>query len=322
MITSDSNMNSYNADAMNAFKFYVESQTNGEVAIRLSHGTTICATGRECFEAMQVGAIDIYQSNIGEPANFWPPFAVLDLPYIFANDKMAECIFDQQDFLDKLRKGLQSKVSNVRLMIISNSGGWRHFSTTNKEITKPSDLKGMKIRTIPSEVQKKVALELGATPTGISWAEVYTSLGTGIIEGSKNGITDIVKANLHDYLKFMTLDGHAYMGGTWWMSDSRLASLTPEQQRIIIDGFDVMNQYLRGYPRFHEIRDYKIFQEKGGKIYVPSAEEKKAFQEATVGVQEWFVGLDPENAKWLEEFKAVCERCEGILDADYAAKLQ
>ncbi|MEZ5801677.1 MAG: hypothetical protein R3D29_15895 [Nitratireductor sp.] len=53
-----------------------------------------------------------------------------------------------------------------------------------------------------------------------AWPEVYTSLATGVVEGTKNGITDIMNMKFRKPAsKYMTLDGHAYMGALWWYSD-------------------------------------------------------------------------------------------------------
>ena len=62
--------------------------------------------------------------------------------------------------------------------------------------------------------------QLGGNPTPISWPEVYTALATGVVDGTKNGIHDIVSMQLHEQIRFVTLDGHAYMGGLWWYSEA------------------------------------------------------------------------------------------------------
>ena len=69
-----------------------------------------------------------------------------------------------------------------------------------------------KVRTIKADVQIEFVKTTGGNPTPISWPEVYTSLATGVVEGTKNGITDIVRMKLHEHFKHITLDGHAYVG--------------------------------------------------------------------------------------------------------------
>ena len=322
MLSNDPRVDGYNAEAMKAFKFYVESQSNGEITVKLHHGSNLCGGGRECFEALNMDVVDCYQSNIGEVANFWAPFAVFDLPYMLENDRIAEMVYDQLDFIAELRAGIMTKLPNARLMVISNSGGWRNFATTKKQIKSPKDIEGMKIRTIPADVQKRLVKAMGGAPTGIVWGELYTALATGIVEGTKNGITDIRAINLDDSIKYITLDGHAYAAGTWFMSQNKFNSLSDKHKKIVIDGFDVIKDYLRSYPRFHEVPAYAAFVEKGGTIYTPTQEEKQEFKSAAAPVIGWFVNLSPENKALFKRYQEIIERAEKMVDKQYALEMK
>ena len=97
---------------------------------------------------MQAGLVDIYQSNFGEPGNLWPAFGGLDLPYLLRDDQVAECVFDDQDFMAFLREGMLEETGNVRLMVISNSGGWpASFGPTTEDsryLSAAEQVQGMK----------------------------------------------------------------------------------------------------------------------------------------------------------------------------------
>ena len=127
---------------------------------------------------------------------------------------------------------------------------------------------------------------LGGAPTPVSWPEVYTSLATGVVEGTKNGITDIVNMKFQEHLRYMTLDGHAYMAALWWMNDDFFNGLTPEQRKIVHDGFQHLKTVTRALPMRRAIDAYEEFKAADGEIYVPTAEEKKQFQDATAGMKE------------------------------------
>lgn len=312
----------YNYQAVQAFRHLVNTKSNGRIDVEIYTGGTLCASGRECFEGMQAGLVDIYQSNFGEPGNLWPAFAGLDLPYMLRDDEVAECVFDDQDFMSMLRKGMLDETGNIRLMVVSNSGGWRNFATTGKPIKTPEDVKGMKLRTIPAEIQQELVRQLGGAPTGISWPEVYTSLATGVVEGTKNGITDIVAMNFQEHLKHITLDGHAYMGGTWFINNDKFMSMPEDLRKIVVEGFDVIEQYLRAYPKYHEVRSYKAFTDAGGTIHSLSNEEKAAFRQAASGMETWFTGQDPANQAFLDSYKAAIDQCTASVDAQLGAAAQ
>ncbi|KFB11153.1 TRAP transporter substrate-binding protein DctP [Nitratireductor basaltis] len=312
----------YNYQAMQAFRNHVFNKSNGRVDIEIYTGGTLCASGRECFEGMQAGLVDIYQSNFGEPGNLWPAFAGLDLPYMLRDDQVAECVFDDEEFMATLRQGMMEQTGNIRLMVISNSGGWRNFATTNKPILKPEDVKGMKLRTIPAEIQQELVRQLGGAPTGISWPEVYTSLATGVVEGTKNGITDIVTMNFHEHLKHITLDGHAYMGGTWFINNDKFMAMDEDLRKIVFEGFEVIEQYLRSYPKYHDVKSFKAFTDAGGTIHSLTNEEKAAFREAASGMEEWFTSQDPANQEFLDSYKAAISQCEAAVDEKLQAVVQ
>jgi TRAP-type C4-dicarboxylate transport system substrate-binding protein len=85
--------------------------------------------------------------------------------------------------MEKVRAAMLEKTGTLRLMGLNNTGGWRDFFTTKKQIRSPADLKGVKLRTIESELQVEMVKLLGGSPTPIPWTELYTSLATGVVVG-------------------------------------------------------------------------------------------------------------------------------------------
>ena len=149
---------------------------------------------------------------------------------------------------------------------------------------------GLKIRTVVADLPRVLVRALGASPTPIPWPELFTSFQTGVVEGSKNGITDIMNMKFPDAgLQYVTLDGHAYMGALWFMNNEKFMSM-PEELRIVIsDGFYQPQQATFASPKRKSIQAYEEFVAGGGDLYVPTPEEKAAFKEAAAPVYDWFV---------------------------------
>jgi TRAP-type C4-dicarboxylate transport system substrate-binding protein len=178
------------------------------------------------------------------------------------------------------------------------------------------------MRTVPADLPQTLATTLGASPTPIPWPELFTSLQTGVVEGTANGITDIMSMKFTDAgIKYLTLDGHSYMGAFWWMGNDRFKSLTPEQQQIVVDGFAALQQATFASPKRKEIQAYADFRAAGGEIYVPTAEEKAAFKAAVEPVFEWFKGNVKGGPEVLESFTAAVAAAEAAVAADRAAEL-
>ncbi len=224
--TANSNENDEDYDGLVVFKNFVEAASNGAIEVELFIGTQLCSNGAECLQGISDGAIDIYISTSGGAAGIFPYVQVLDLPYMMSDDRIAEHVLSGEFTRTMRTMALEDSGDTIRLMTIGNTGGWRNFANTKHRVAKPEDLKGLKIRTVVADLPQELVKALGAAPTPIPWPELFTSLQTGVVEGSKNGITDIMGMKFPDAgLQYVTLDGHAYMG----------ALVVDEQREVPVD---------------------------------------------------------------------------------------
>ena len=287
--TANSNENDEDYDGLVVFKNYVESASNGQIAVELFIGTQLCSKGAECLQGVADGSIDVYISTSGGAAGIFPYVQVLDLPYLMSDDRIAEDVLSG-DFTRKVRDmALADSDGKIRLMTIGNTGGWRNFANTKHRIAKPEDIAGLKIRTVVADLPQELVKAMGGSPTPIPWPELFTSLQTGVVEGTKNGITDIMGMKFPDAgLKYMTLDGHAYMGALWWMSNDKFMAMPEDLRRVVVDGFAELQQATFASPKRKSIQAYQDFVADGGDLYVPTPEEKAAFKTAAAPVYDWF----------------------------------
>lgn len=320
--TANSNENDEDYDGLVVFKNYIENASNGAIAVEIFMGTQLCATGEECLQGIADGSLDVYISTSGGAAGLFPYIQVLDLPYLMSDDRVAEAVLTG-DFTRKLReRALTDSDNKIRLMTIGNTGGWRNYANTKQTVKSPDDLKGLKMRTVPADLPQQVATAVGAAPTPIPWPELFTSLQTGVVEGTANGITDIMSMKFPDAgLKYLTLDGHSYMGAFWWMSNDRFQALTPEQKQIVVDGFAALQQATFASPKRKEIAAYQDFAKAGGEIYVPTPAEKEAFKTAVAPVFDWFKTNVTGGAEVFDQFTAAVADAQKKVDAERAADL-
>jgi len=287
--TANSNENDEDYDGLVVFKNYVESASNGAIEVELFIGTQLCSNGAECLQGVADGSIDVYISTSGGAAGIFPYVQVLDLPYLMADDRVAEHVL-AGDFTRKVRDmALEDSGNAIRLMTIGNTGGWRNFANTKRRVQQPKDLSGLKIRTVVADLPQELVRALGASPTPIPWPELFTSFQTGVVEGSKNGITDIMGMKFPDAgLKYVTLDGHAYMGALWWMNNAKYMGMPADMKRVVVDGFYALQQATFASPKRKSIQAYSDFVAGGGDLYVPTPAEKAQFKDAASPVYDWF----------------------------------
>ncbi len=301
-------------DGALVFEQYVESRSNGRVEVEIYPSGQFCSNERECLEGMQTGVLQVFMLTTGGLGSVFGPGQVLDLPYTFRDDAVAECVLDGP-LSAELRNAVLETGLPIRLMAVSNTGGWRNFAATDSEIRTPADVEGRKIRTIAAPVQQELVRQLGGNPTPVAWSEVYTALATGVVEGTKNGIQDIVGMKLHEQIKYVTLDGHSYMGGMWWFSEVSWQELPADIQRIVYDGFQELRTVTRGIIKRREIDAYAEFRESGGSLYVPTPEEKALFREAASGMRDWYV--EQYGDEWLEKLDTAVATCEADIDSAF-----
>ncbi len=320
--TANSNENDEDYDGLVVFKNYVEAASNGRVAVELFIGTQLCATGAECLEGVSEGSIDVYISTSGGAAGIFPYVQVLDLPYLMSSDRVAEAVLSG-DFVRTMRdKALEDSGNTIRLMTIGNTGGWRNFANTERRVQGPDDMAGLKLRTVVADLPVQLVEAMGASATPIPWPELFTSLQTGVVEGTANGITDIMGMKFPDAgLQYLTLDGHSYMGAMWWMNNDNFLAMPEDLRRVVVDGFSALQQATFASPKRKSIEAYEAFVAGGGDIYVPSPEEKAAFAEAAAPVNAWFRENVDGGGDMLDALQAAVAEVEAELEGAYASDL-
>ncbi len=322
--TANSNENDEDYDGLVVFKNYVEAASNGAIAVELFIGTQLCSTGAECLEGVAEGSIDIYVSTSGGTAGIFPFVQVLDLPYVMADDRVAETVLaNGSPFITQMQQMVrESSGDAIRLMTVGNTGGWRNFANTQRRVQSPEDMEGLKIRTVVADLPQELVRALGASPTPIPWPELFTSFQTGVVDGSKNGITDIMNMKFPDAgLQYVTLDGHAYMGALWFMNNEVFTGMPEDMRKVVVDGFYQLQQATFASPKRKSIQAYEDFVAGNGDLYVPTPEEKAAFAEAAQPVQDWFRENVEGGSDILDAMLSAVEEAEAQIDAVYEADL-
>lgn len=321
--TATSNEDDEDYDGLVVFKNFVENASNGAIAVELFIGTQLCTRGDECLAGVADGSIDIFVSTSGGAAGLFPYIQVLDLPYLMSDDRVAEHVLSG-DFVRELRAlMLEDSDGLIRLMTVGNTGGWRSYANTLRRIETPADLAGLKMRTVPADLPQTLATALGMAPTPIAWPELFTSLQTGVVEGTANGITDIMNMRFTDAgLKYLTLDNHSYMGAFWFMNNERFLGMSDEHKRVILDGFAALQQATFASPKRKEIAAYEAFRAAGGEIYVPTEEQKAQFKDAADPAFDWFRNNVPHGPEVLDSFMAHAAAANEAIEAARQADME
>lgn len=290
-----------------AFADYVEARLPGRVDVRIYPSGQFCGSERECIEALQSGILEMHQTTIGGLAALYGAAQVLDLPYAFRDDAVAECVLDGP-LVRAMGDAILEQKLGLRLIGVGNTGGWRAFGTTTRAVNGPDDLRGLRLRTLPSALEQQMVRELGAAPMPLAFSELYGALGAGLLDGTKNSPQDIVGQKLHDHLKHLYVDRHAYMTSIWWFAESRWQALPPDVQAVFADGFRELAAATRRAAAAREAPALADFTRRGGTIVVATPAQRERLREATHGLRDWYV--ERYGRMWLDRMDAAVGGCE------------
>jgi TRAP-type transport system periplasmic protein len=291
-----------------AFKQYVESAAGGRVAVQVFPSGQYCGSERECIEALQSGVLEMHQTTVGGLATLYPRVQVLDLPYTFPDDAVAECVLDGPIVSD-MGKAILADGLGLRLMAMGNTGGWRNFATTNRHIESIGDLAGLRIRTLPSAMEQQMVRELGASPMALPWSEVYGALSAGLLDGIKNSVQDVVGMKLNDHIHYLFMDRHAYMASMWWYSEVQWQRLPPELQDAVTQGFKALALETRAAAKRREAPALEEFRRRGGIAELATPAQRAELKAATTELRDWYA--DRYGREWLDRLDGAVAGCEG-----------
>jgi TRAP-type C4-dicarboxylate transport system substrate-binding protein len=199
-----------------------------------------------------------------------------------------------------------TKKTGLRLLHLTENGGFRCFSNNVKEIKTPADMKGLKIRVMPNPAHQKTVEALGALPVVIDWAELYTALKTKVADGQENAVATFLVPKLWEVQKFMTLDNHFYSINSVLLNDKWYQGLPKELQTAIDQAAVISTTVNRGVCTALEEKGIKLVTEKGMKVYAPSPKEKDMFKELSQKPVIEFLKKDFEekkvDLKWFDRF--------------------
>ena len=185
------------------FADLVKERSKGRIVVEVYPGSQL-GQERAVIEQVQFGAIDFTRVSISPLASFVPVFNALQLPYLYRSE-------------DHMWKVLLGPIGKELFASLEPSGfigiGWfepgaRNFYNSKRPVSKPEDLKGLKIRVQESELMVGMVQGLGTVATPMPYGEVYSGLQTGVIDGAENNWPSYESTSHYEVAKFYTLDEH------------------------------------------------------------------------------------------------------------------
>ncbi len=300
--------------AMSAvFKSEVEANSNGEIAVDV-FPNGVLGKERETMVQVQNGIVQSYISSTGGVSTFYPLIDVTNLPFAFSSYNVGYKVYDGE-FGQELAKDIEKK-AGFKVLGFGESGGFFEITNSKKIVKSPDDMDGLKIRTMTVPLHMNIIKSIGGSPTPVAWAEVYTSMQTGVVDGQMNPISIINMAKFYEVQKYITLTNHLYAPYIWVMNSKFYKNLSKEHKKIIDDASRTAILAGRGLSRIIDASDkgLPVLQSKM-EIYVPSAKEMKEFKELAIPTAREFIieKYKKEGEKWVNKFFDAIDEAEDEL---------
>jgi tripartite ATP-independent transporter DctP family solute receptor len=219
-------------DLYQEFADNVTKKSGGQLTIRVFPSEQL---GKEVdlLQQLKSGALDISSPSMPTLNTMVPAFEMPSAPFLWRDWKEAETII-RGPAMEPIWAELSDKHNIVPLTKIWY-WGWRNFTFTNKAVTKPEDMAGLKIRVPESPIWVEMVRGFGAAPTPIPFGEVYTALQQKTVDGQENPIPTIFSRKFYEVQGYLVMSRHMLQNNTILINKASLAKLKPEMQKLLID---------------------------------------------------------------------------------------
>jgi tripartite ATP-independent transporter DctP family solute receptor len=195
----------------------VNEALRGRVEVKVFPSSQL-GTDEQMLKGIRAGTLEMFvPSTIMSTVE--AKYGVFEMPYLVKDWAHVRKVAAQPEVKRALFEPLPGK--GIRALAFWENG-FRHITNNVRPIVKPEDLRGIKLR-VPSGVWRVKMFKLyGANPTPLAYAEVYSALQSGVMDGEENPFVQIWSGRFHEVQKYLSLSGHVYspaypvVGEKWW----------------------------------------------------------------------------------------------------------
>ena len=273
---------------------YLNELSQGKMRLQIYPNQRL-GSERECLELLQIGSLDMTKVSGAVLENFAPKLRIFGLPFLFDNKDHLFKVLDGTIGKELLKEGEEYWLKGVGFY----DSGSRSFYTKERPVEQPEDLEGLKIRVQESVSAFDMVKQLGASPTPISWGELYTALQQGVVDGAENNPPSFYLSRHYEVCKYYSIDEHTMIPDVLLVSTHLWDRLSSEEQGWLQKAIDQSIPYQRDLWIQSENESLQAVIEAGVEVSYP---KKNRFQKATQKMYQDFK-KDPQMAELIERIR-------------------
>ncbi|SMD45242.1 tripartite ATP-independent transporter solute receptor, DctP family [Aquiflexum balticum DSM 16537] len=275
----------------------VDEKSKGQMQIRIYPNQQL-GTERELVELLQIGSLGMTKVSSATLESFAPKIQVLSMPYLFRDDEHRDKVLKGE-----IGKQLLSESEEFWLKgLVYYDAGKRSFYTKTKSVESPEDLKGLKVRTLESNMAINMIKSFGSSPTPVSYGELYTALQQGIVDGAENNPPSLYTSRHYEVCKFYSINEHTAVPDVVIVSTKVWNKLDDQEKQWIQEAADESAVYQ--YKLWAESVEESLREmEKAGVII--TYPDQTPFREAVESLYETIKLTQPEMYEMVERIRRV-----------------
>jgi tripartite ATP-independent transporter DctP family solute receptor len=259
-----------------AMRDYIEFRSNGRIQVRLFFNTM--GGSLQVTEQVKNGTLDFALTDDSVLGSFYKPMQAFQIPYLFPSSAVA-WEFMNSRFMRDMAEDMR-KATGIRTLALSENG-FRNITNNVREIRTPEDMRGLKMRTMQSQVYVNFMQSLGASATPISFPELIPALKSNVVDGQENASTTVLDGKLYEVQKFMSVNEHIYGMHLIIFNDAKFRGLSADHQKIVQEGARLHAAVANSRKAFDAMGAVNKIRESGTRVHVSSPSEKERFRQVT-----------------------------------------
>jgi TRAP-type C4-dicarboxylate transport system substrate-binding protein len=160
-------------------------------------------------------------------------------------------------------------------------------------------MNGLKIRVPETDLMVNTMKALNASATPIAYAELYTSLQSGVVDGAENGVTSYMDNSFNEVAPYFITDAHTFGCGVILVSSDTWNSLSEEEQGWMKEAALTARETCYEYNQKQEQACFDSFEEKGIKRL------------DVTDIEKWQEACAPLYGQQSEEVQAIIAQIQG-----------
>ncbi len=280
--------------AMTAWAEAVEAKSNGSITIQIFPNGTL-GSETDNITIMRAGGLDMTKVSAATMGNFKNEWNALSVPYVFNDKDHYYSVMDGEIAQDMYM--LTEDVGFIGLTWLDS--GSRSFYTAKTPVRTPADLKGLKIRTMDSQMAIDMMNALGGSATVMGYSEIYTGMQAGNIDGAENNVTAL--RDHSDVAQYYCFDEHTRIPDIIVISTAAWNAMSDNQRQIMREtAAEMTDQYKQAWADFeNEVLDMA----QKNNVELIRDVDMAAFQEACQPIYSKLQSDDPAVYSFVERIQ-------------------